>query len=69
MLGLNSKTRYPEGAVQQKEVETALYNVMHNITLQWTDQFGAQVMDLNMATDSYVQLFVTDFDFKIKHLF
>jgi len=49
------------------EVEiAALYNTMH-INLQWTDgqEFGAEAMDLNMATDSYVQLFVTAFNFKI----
>lgn len=33
---LNSKTRYPKGALQQMEVEiAALYITMH-ITLQWT---------------------------------
>lgn len=64
---LNSKTRCPKGAVQQMEVEiAALYNTMH-INLQCTDRskFGAEAMDLNMATDSYVQLFVTAFSFKI----
>lgn len=63
----NSKTRYPKGAVQQMEVEiAALYNTMH-INLQCTDRsrVGAEAMDLNMATDSYVQLLVTAFDFKI----
>lgn len=63
----NSKTRYPKGAVQQMEVEiAALYNTMH-INLQCTDWsgVGAEAMDLNMATDSYVQLSVTAFNFKI----
>lgn len=63
----NSKTRYPKGAVQQMEVEiAALYNTMH-INLQCTDRsrVGAEAMDLNMATDSYVQLSVTAFNFKI----
>lgn len=48
----NNKTGYPKGAVQQMEVEIAtLYNTMH-VNLQETDrpEFGAEAMDLNMAT-------------------
>lgn len=50
----NNKTGDPKGAVQQMEVETAtLYNTMH-VNLQETDrpEFGAEAMDLNMATGS-----------------
>lgn len=38
LVMLNGKTRYPEGVLQQMEVEiAALYITMH-ITLQWTGQ-------------------------------
>lgn len=50
----NNKTGDPKGAVQQMEVETAtLDNTMH-VNLQETDrpEFGAEAMDLNMATGS-----------------
>lgn len=54
----NSKTRYPKGAVQQMEVEiAALYNTMHiNLHGLIGQEFGAEAMDLNMATDSYVHV-------------
>lgn len=63
----NSKTRYPKGAVQQMEVEMLLCTIPCISTFSGLigQEFGAEAMDLNMATDSYVQLFVTAFNFKI----
>lgn len=53
VITANSK-RYPNGAVQQMEVEiAALYKTMHN-NLQWTDLYITETIHLNMATDSYV---------------
>lgn len=48
----NNKTGYPKGAVQQMEVKIAtLYNTMH-VNLYDRPKFGAEAMDLNMATGS-----------------